>query len=784
MAGNERIFQKAMNDGHTAAWDQDWSKAAGYYRQALEQFPENHGALSNLGLALYELKDYQGALKIYQRAAVADPNDPLPVEKLARICENIGRTNEAVRASAQAAELYLKARDPEKAIDNLRKVLDLQPDNMNAYARMAMIFERMGKKNEAVTIYLIIASLLQKSGNTSKATQSVMYALRILPGSAEATQALHNLKANQALAKPERRRTPTAPTRPLEMPQPGAMPEVNLIPSLDPVSEARQRALVQLAEILFEDTEARSPNEAGGRANNNPLIRGTGDLPLDPDDVQRILVQIGQAIEAQTQGDDAQAAVDLDSAVEIGVSHPALHYDLGMMMIGRDDDKALHLLEKAARHPDYALASHLLMGKVNLQREKYGPAAIHFMHALRMADAATVPENQAAQLLQAYGEVVEAQTRQKNEKKLKALCETISTQLMREDWRDLLIKARQQLPVQEGDAPPLPVSEILLESRSYEAIEAIARVKDLAEKGNVRSAVEEAFRALDFSPTYLPLHVQIGELLLKEGLVADATRKFLLAAQLYSLRGQTGQAINLLKRLTKYAPMDMQVRNRLIELLTAQKRDDEALQQYLELADIYYHLGELNNARQAYLSAFKIVQQAQRNRQLAYEILGHLADIDMQRLDWRQALRYYEQMRIFKPDDKNVRQRIVDIHFRLGQDQTAFTELDDYLNRLEKSNRRQDAVSFVYALLADQPEKPELRGRLAEFHLREGKVGMAIDELDQLAGYYEETGNIKYAIRTVEQIIKLEPLNRNEYKEALVRLKSAQQSQPPQITGK
>lgn len=773
MAGNERIFQKAMNDGHTAAWDQDWSKAAGFYRQALEQYPDHHGALSNLGLALYEMEDYQGALKIYQRAAAVDPNDPMPVEKLARICEKIGRKNEAVRAGAQAAELYLKARDPEKAIENLKKVIDFQPDNMNANARLAMVYERMGKKNDAVSIYLTIAGLLQKSGNPSKATQAVMYALRILPGSAEATQALHNLKANLALARPERRR-PASPTRPLEMPQPGAAAEANLIPNLDPVSEARQHALVQLAEILFEDTESRGSNGAGGK---NALVRGTGDLPLEPADVQRILVQIGQAIEAQTQGDDATAAAGFDNAVEIGISHPALYYDLGMMMVGKDDDKALRLLEKAGRSPEYALAAHLLMGKINLQREKFNTAAVHFLHAMRMADAATVPDTQAAALLQAYGEVVEAQTRQRDEKSLRALCETISSQLIREDWRELLIKARQQLPAQEGDAPPLPVSEILLESRSTQAIEAIARVKELAGKGNLRSAVEEAFIALDYSPTYLPLHVTIGELLLKDGQVVEATRKFMLAAQLYSLRGQTGQAISLLKRMTKFASMDMQVRSRLIELLVAQKRDDEALQQYLELAEIYYHLGELNNARQAYLSAFKIVQQAQRNRQLAYEILGHLADIDMQRLDWRQALRYYEQMRIFKPDDKIVRQHIVDIYFRLGQDQTAFNELDDYLKRLEKNNRRPDAVSFVYALLADQPEKPELRGRLAEFHLREGKVGMAIDELDQLAGYYEEMGNVKNAIRTVEQIIKLEPLNRKDYEAAIVRLKGLMSAQ-------
>jgi hypothetical protein len=36
MAGRMDVFQQAMNQGHSAAWDQLWDRAAGYYRQALD----------------------------------------------------------------------------------------------------------------------------------------------------------------------------------------------------------------------------------------------------------------------------------------------------------------------------------------------------------------------------------------------------------------------------------------------------------------------------------------------------------------------------------------------------------------------------------------------------------------------------------------------------------------------------------------------------------------------------------------------------------------------------
>ena len=83
-------FQHAMNQGHSAAWDQNWDKAAAYYRQALEELPDHPKALTSLALALYESQNYPEALKYYQRAAEVSPNDPVPREKLAGLRGRLG----------------------------------------------------------------------------------------------------------------------------------------------------------------------------------------------------------------------------------------------------------------------------------------------------------------------------------------------------------------------------------------------------------------------------------------------------------------------------------------------------------------------------------------------------------------------------------------------------------------------------------------------------------------------------------------------------------------------
>ena len=89
---------------------------------------------------------------------------------------------------------------------------------------------------------------------------------------------------------------------------------------------------------------------------------------------------------------------------------------------------------------------------------------------------------------------------------------------------------------------------------------------------------------------------------------------------------------------------------------------DEAINEYLEVADIYYRLAELDMARKTYTDALRVVQQANADRSWNVHILQRMADIDMQRLDWKQALRVYEQLRSLTPDDEFVRKQLVDLN--------------------------------------------------------------------------------------------------------------------------
>lgn len=770
MAGNTKAFQKAMNQGHSAAWEQEWEKAAKFYSAALMESPNHPLALSSLGLALFEQSKYEEALEQYQKAASVSPMDPIPQEKIARIYERLGRLNEAIQASMQAAELHLKARSAEKAIDNWVRVLSIQPENVSVRTKLAAVYERLGRREEAVVEYISLASIYQRSGDITQALKLVEHANRIMPENQDARVALSMMRTNQLLPRPHRPRGGTGPMRMASVRQMEGEDDISSNKQLDPIAEARQKAMVQLAELLFDQAEeaAAAPQRARGLA---ALTRGLADGSSEGADRTRIMLHLGQAIDSLSQGDTNQAVVELEHALNLGLRSPAAYYNLGLLLAETDESRALRYLQQSIKHADFALAAHLLIGQINERAGRWSQAAADYLHALAQADAELVPEDQVDDLLSQYDSLIDEQTSVEDESALQSICNSVSAHLMRPDWRTYLANARNNLPAQPEGSPVLPAAEMVLETRSSQVVEAMLRVRQLADQGYLRSAQEEALYALQFAPTYLPLHVLIGDLLMQDQRTSEAIQKYLVVADLHLVRGEVTRAIRQLKRVTQISPMNLNVRQRLIDLMVSQDQIEQALEEYVQLANIYYHMAELDKARQIYLDALKVAQDSKNNRKWGVELLLKVADIDLQRLNLRQALRIFEQIRTIQPDNRLVRAQIVNINFRLGQEASAMKDLDDFVNLLESTNRQQMAIEFIQELLIEHPDRLDLNRRLADLYIRSNQLPEAIAQLDSAADALLNANRNMEAVNMLETIISLNPPNVDEYRAALESLR-------------
>lgn len=758
-----------MNKGHSAAWDRNWSQAAAYYKRALDEFPNHPMALNSLGLALYELQDLKAALHCYEQAARFAPEDPLPYEKMARIYERSGQGSSAVQMGIKTAELHLKAHNVEKAIANWKQVVALQPEHLMAHTRLAMVYERMGRKHEAAAEFLITASILQQSGDIAKAMQVASYVQQLLPGSSEAKQAIQRLRSNQPLPRLAHAQPQAMPAAPEQAETP-LFAEPEREKQMDPVNEARRRAMAELAGLLFDQAEEDSAGSESSRRGLSALARGVGSGAPSSAERTRLLMHLGQAIESQSHNDDNQAAAELERALELGLAHPAADFNIGLLRAKRNPQRALRALQKSVKHPDYALGSYLVMAKIYAETESSPEAATAYLQALRLADAATAAPEQAEELAQLYEPIIEQQRRTSDPEAQKKLCASVCEQLLRPDWRSYLQMARRELPAEAEGSLPTPLAELLLALDSGEVVEALGRVRQLINQRKYRSAMEEVYSILQTSPTYLPLHVQIGDILLRTGQVQEAVTKFMLTAELYNLRGEVAQAIRLLKRVIQMAPMELKVRNRLIELMVAQGQLEEAIQQHIDLGRVYYHLAELNMARQTYAAALRLSQQAKMEHSRTVELLYKLADIDLQRLDLRQAVRIYEQIRTMEPTDARARHSVIDLYFRLEQNIAALSEVDGFTALLEHSAQRDAAIEFLSELTKEHPESMELSKRLADLYARNGQILQAVERLDLIADALLNEGNRDGAVAMLKAIIALRPANVEDYRRALERL--------------
>ncbi len=754
-----------MNEGHSAAWDQEWEKAAFAYRRALQEFPDHPKALNSLGLALFQLAQFEDALQIYQHVAKLSPEDPVPVEKVAQLSERLGNLQNAVDAAMRAADLFLNQRDAEKAIENWVRVTTLNPENAIAHSRLALVHERLGHTEQAVTEYLAVASLVQRSGNAEKTQELADKALSLMPKSPAAKQAQTLLKTGQLLPKPVRGKGGTGPigmaqVKQLQKPKQAAS-------GLDPIAEARQKALTQLAEILFEYSD-ESPS-AQERRGLSAIMKGTGQLGGVQVEQTRVVLHLSQAIDSLSKNLDSQAAEELENAIEAGFNHAALHFALGLLRTkGERLESAQRHLQHSVKHNDYNLATRLLQGQMLVKKGKPQEAALEYLEALRIADSLVVPPEQADEIRQLYEPLIEAQQGQ-SEADAARLCENVHNLLMRADWRDQLHKTRGQMPKQESGMLA-PIAEVLFQAQSSTVLESINRIHQLARAGSLRSAMDEAFDAVQHAPTYLPLHSIMGELLIQEGRDQDAIAKFTVIANAYSVRGEVGQATKLLRRVIQLAPMDLNARTRLIDQLVARGQVDEAIQEYIDLADIYYRLAELDIARKTYTTALRVVQQANANRSWNVHILQRMADIDLQRLDWKQAVRVFEQIRTLRPDDETVRKQLVNLNLRMGQQQQALSELESFITYLESSRQAEKSIDFLEDLLKEHEDESLLKRALAEQLHRAGRTQEAITQLDALGETLMQSGNKREAMDVINQIVLMNPPNAEDYRALLAQL--------------
>ena len=241
-------------------------------------------------------------------------------------------------------------------------------------------------------------------------------------------------------------------------------------------------------------------------------------------------------------------------------------------------------------------------------------------------------------------------------------------------------------------------------------------------------------------------------------------------AKVYRVRGNLQRAINVYRQALDIAPMDVGVRQQLIDILLSARQIDQVIEQYIALADTYYQLAQVDHAVEQYEKALRHAAQGDPSRHWETNILHRIGDIHTQRVDWRQAIKVYQRIKRIDPEDEKAPVQLMDLFFKVGQRAQALREVDDLIEFYKANRQPRILLSVLQNVVNVRPKEVGLHMRLAKVYLDMRMKREAVAELDAVGEIQLEAGKTRDAIRTLQAIIRLEPDNVQQYRQLLAQI--------------
>jgi pilus assembly protein FimV len=121
------------------------------------------------------------AIAMYKKISKLKPSLE-SVLKLAELYTQQGLFNDARAQYLQVAEEFLKAGELDNAVRIFQKILEMDPENVNMRVRLAEVYIRLGKKNDAWQIFSAAAETMRSKGSLSGAEEVLQRMLTLDPG--------------------------------------------------------------------------------------------------------------------------------------------------------------------------------------------------------------------------------------------------------------------------------------------------------------------------------------------------------------------------------------------------------------------------------------------------------------------------------------------------------------------------------------------------------------------------------------------------------------------------
>lgn len=217
---------------------------------------------------------------------------------------------------------------------------------------------------------------------------------------------------------------------------------------------------------------------------------------------------------------------------------------------------------------------------------------------------------------------------------------------------------------------------------------AVNNAQKYIQKGNFDKAIRELKKLVEEDPRDVRTLLKIGDIYSKKGDRPEATAVYSQVAEFYGEQGFFLKAVAVYKQILKYDPKNLEVT--------------------IKLAELYEHLGLLQEAMVQYQNVANFHEEAGRQAE-ALAVFGKMVDLD--------------------PDNVGSRVRLAEAYSKDGFTDRATEHFDRAAAVLKKQNREADYIKVAERLAYHAPNRIDVLKDLAKLYLERGDAKRAIAKL-------------------------------------------------------
>ena len=256
----------------------------------------------------------------------------------------------------------------------------------------------------------------------------------------------------------------------------------------------------------------------------------------------------------------------------------------------------------------------------------------------------------------------------------------------------------------------------------------LAAADSLSKKGDREKLLVIYEKILALSPSNIPLRVKVAETYLQNGLMSEANRQYFHIARLNVEKGDTEKAVGFYRKI-----------------LDSERLNRQAL---LELNAVYEKTGNLDKAVVQIQEAMNLLPQDTEILLRAAELHGTLAKFN-------EARDYLRQVTVLEPANLRARKILGDLYMKEGNRDRAWAEYLPILDDILLEENHDDAVKLLESFKDVDPV--ETGKRLVTLFMQHGDNQQLVRQLLSMGDIFMHKGKEREALNYYREAFKITP---------------------------